>query len=105
MVVRGRDVGELLRDVVERALPQIAGERQHVRLVHEREVLAVARLRELERESHAALDAHARVDRTLRRDLVRRALAEEAAFARVRAFGVLAHDEEVDTVVVRFGPP
>ena len=57
-------------------------------------------LGKLEREAHAALDTHAGVDRALRRDLVRRALAQEAAFARVGAFGVLAHDEEVDAVVV-----
>ena len=40
-----RDVGVLGRDLVERALPEVAGEREHVRLVHEREVLARARLR------------------------------------------------------------
>ena len=43
-------------------------------------------------------------DRALRRDLVRRAVAQEAAFARVRAFGVLADDEEVDAVVVAVRP-
>ncbi len=32
-----------------------------------------------------------------------RAVAEETAFARVRPFGVLAHDEEVDAVVVAAG--
>ena len=95
-----RDVGVLGGDLVERALPEVAGEREHVRLVHEREVLAVARPGEVEREAHAALDPDARVDRTLRRDLVRRALAEEAAFAGVGALGVLPHDEEVDAVVV-----
>ena len=66
--------------------------------------LRVARPGELEREAHAPLDTHARVDRTLRRDLVRRALAQESALARVRALGVLAHDEEVDAVVVATGP-
>ena len=59
-----------------------------------------AAAREVEREAHAPLDAETRVDRSLRRDLVRRALAQEPALARVGAFGVLAHDEEVDAVVV-----
>ena len=62
--------------------------------------MRVARLRELERVADAALDAHAGVHRALRRDLVRRALAQEAALARVGALGVLADDEEVDAVVV-----
>ena len=47
----------------------------------------------------APLGAHARVDRSLRGDLVRGVLAEEAALTRVRALGVLAHDEHVDAVV------
>ena len=38
VVVAGRDVGVLGGDLVEGALPEIAGEREHVRLVHEREV-------------------------------------------------------------------
>ena len=42
-VVVGRgDVGVLGGDLVERALPQVAGEGQHVGLVHQREVLARA---------------------------------------------------------------
>ena len=42
MVVGGGDVGVLGGDLVERALPEVAGEGQHVGLVHQREVLAVA---------------------------------------------------------------
>ena len=38
VVVGGRDVGVLSRDGVERALPEVARERQHVRLVYEGEV-------------------------------------------------------------------
>ena len=87
------DVGVLGRDLVERALPEVAGEREHVGLVHEREVLALTRPGELERVAHAALDAHAGVHRALGRDLVRRALAQEAALARVGALGVLADDD------------
>ena len=81
----GGDVGVLGGDLVERALPEVAGEREHVGLVHQREVPARPAAGELERVAHAPLDAVARVDRALRRDLVRRALAQEAALARVGA--------------------
>ena len=40
VVVGGGDVGVLGGDLVEGALPEVAGEGQHVGLVHEREVLA-----------------------------------------------------------------
>ena len=40
VVVRRADLRVLGGDLVERALPQVAGERQHVGLVHEREVPA-----------------------------------------------------------------
>ena len=62
-----------------------------------------ARPGELEREAHAALDAHARVHRSLGGDLVGRALAQEAALARVHAFGVLADHDEVDVGVPGVG--
>ena len=106
VVVRGRDVGVLGGDLVERALPQVAGEGEHVGLVHEREVAPAARLLsgQLEREADAALDAHPRVDRALRGDLVRRALAQEPALAGVDALGVLADDDEVDAALSRLGP-
>ena len=42
VVVGGGDVGVLGGDLVERALPEVAGEGEHVGLVHEREVLARA---------------------------------------------------------------
>ena len=45
VVVAGRDVRVLGRDLVERPLPEIAGEREDVRLVHQREVAAGPRLR------------------------------------------------------------
>ena len=97
------DVGVLGRDRVEGPLPEVAGEREHVGLVHEREVLARARPREVERVADAPLDAHARVHRALRRDLVRRALAQEPALARVDALGVLADHDEVDVGVAGVG--
>ena len=96
MVVGGGDVGVLGGDLVERALPQVAGEGEHVGLVHQREVLALAAAGQVEGVADAALDAHAGVDRALGGDLVRRALAQEAALAGVGALGVLADDDEVD---------
>ena len=50
---------------------------------------------QLEGVADAALDAHAGVDRALGGDLVRGALAQEAALAGVGALGVLADDDEV----------
>ena len=84
VVARG-DVRVLGRHLVERALPEVAGEREDVRLVHQREVPARPRLREVEREADAPLDAEPGVDRALRRDLERGPVAEEPTLARVRA--------------------
>ncbi len=55
---------------------------------------------QLERIPDASLDAHPRVDRTLGRDLVRRALAQHATLAHVGALGVLADDHEVVRLIV-----
>ena len=101
VVVRGLDIGVLGCDGIERALPEVAREGEHVRLVHQREMVTVAGAGEVEREAHAALDTEAGVDRTLCRDLVGRSVAEEPAFARVDPFGVLADHGEVDAVVER----
>ena len=94
MVVVPGDVGMVAGDVRDGALPQVAGEGQHVRLVHQGQAVA-APGGQLEGKAHAALHAHAGVDRALRGHLVRRPLAQEAAFAGVGALGVLAHDDEV----------
>ena len=97
------DVGVLERHRVEGALPEVAREREHVGLVHEREVLARTRPGQLERVPDAPLDAHAGVHRALGGDLVGRALPQEPALARVHAFGVLADDDEVDVGVAGVG--
>ena len=99
VVVGGGDVGVLGGDLVEGALPEVAGEGEDVRLVHEREVLAGPALGQLEGVADAALDAHAGVHRALGGDLVRRALAEHAALAGVGALGVLADHDHVDVVL------
>ena len=52
---------------------------------------------QLEGVAHAALDAHPGVHAALRGDLVRRAPAQHAALADVRALGVLADHDEVVT--------
>ena len=99
VVVRGLGVGKLGRDLVERPLPEVAGEGQHVRLVHEGDVATFAGLRQLERVPDTPFDTHPGVDRTLRGDLVRRSLPEHPALPHVRALGVLAdHDEVVGAV-------
>ena len=101
VVVGGGDVGVLGCDLVERALPEVAREGEDVGLVHQGEVLALARPGQVEGVADAPLDPHPRVDRALGRDLVGRALAEEPALARVGALGVLAHHDHVDAVVER----
>ena len=58
---------------------------------------------QLERVADAPLDAHAGVHRPLGGDLVRRALPQEPALARVHAFGVLADDDEVDVGMAGVG--
>ena len=84
---------------MERALPEIERVGQHVGLSAERERLALVSLaRVIECIAQAALDAHARVDRLLHGDFVLRAAAKIAAGARVKTFGVLAHDDKVDVL-------
>ena len=56
-------------------------------------------LGQLEGVADAALDAHAGVDRALGGDLVRRALAQDAALAGVGALGVLADHDHVDVAL------
>ena len=98
--VVGLDVRELPGDLLERPLPQVAREGQHVGLVHERERAApVGRGGQLERVAHAPLDPVARVDRLLHRDLVGGALPVETAGAAVEPLGVLPNHHEVHVVL------
>ena len=64
---------------------------------------ARARTGEVEGVPHAPLHPHPRVHRSLGRHLEWRALAEEAALARVHPFGVLTHDDQVDVGMARVG--
>ena len=95
MVVARGDLRVLLGDDVERALPEVAREGQHVLLVHQREVLALGAGGPVERVADAALHPEPRVDRPLRRDLVGSALAQEPALTGVGALGVLPDHLEV----------
>jgi len=64
-----------------------------------------AALGELEGVPNAALHAVAGVDRALRGNFERRAAPERAAFARIGALRVLAHDDEVGVRGDRAGTP
>ena len=96
MVVRGLDLGVLLRDRVEGALPQVTRKGQHIGFVHECQVL-LAGHGQLEGVTNTPLHTVTGIDRSLRGDLVRRVLAEEAAFTGVGALCVLANHDEIMT--------
>ena len=62
-----------------------------------------ARRGELERELQDAVDAFAREHRFLEHDLALGALEQAPADRRILAFGVLAHDDEVDVARLAIG--
>ena len=97
MVVVPGDVRVVSRDLRNRALPEIAGEGQHVGLVDQRQLVAPAR-GQVEGEPGAALGSHPGVDGALRGHLVGCALAEKSTLTGVRALGVLADDRKVGTL-------
>ncbi len=96
MQVVDRHRGVLGRDGVDGALPEAARVSEHVGLVHEGELLALALCRRLEAVANEPLNAESRVDGDLVGDLLRRANANRAAVAHVRSLCTLAHDHEVD---------
>ena len=95
VVVGGAEAGVLGGDLLERPVPEVTGVGHHVGLVHQRDVPAPLG-GQLEAEADGALGTHAGVHRALRDDLVRGSLAQEAALARVGAFGVLPDDGHID---------
>ena len=99
MVIRRLDVAILASHLVERALPKVARELQHVRLMDQCKVPARAAAGKFKRETHAALYSHACVDTALRRYFVGRPPAKESALASVGAFGVLTNHDAVDVVL------
>ena len=76
-----------------------------VRLGDQREVLARALARELEREAVDALDALAGEDRGLGGDLLGQSLVHAAAGAGVFALGVLPDDDPVDILKQHLSTP
>ncbi len=86
--------GDLQRDLV----PHHHRMALRVALGDHGQQLAGARLRQLEREAHDALDADAGHHRHVGRGLDRVALVDAAADAGVLAFGVLAHDDPVQVL-------
>ena len=90
------DLGVLGADGLHGAPPQVAGVDEHVVLVDEGEVLGRPGLGLGEGVADQALHPVGRVDADLGGDLVRRALAHDAAVTAVEALGALAHHDEVD---------
>ena len=95
MVVGGLQLAVFRDDFIECTLPEVASEGEHIRFVHQREMLGRARSGQLAGEADAAFYAHAGIHRALSGYLVRSAFAEEAAFACVSAFRVFTHHEHV----------
>ncbi len=89
------DVGVLGGDLVEGALPQVAGKGQDVGLVDQGE-MAAPRLGQVEGEPDTALHPEAGVHRALRGHLGGGAFAQEPTLARVGPLGVLPDDGKVD---------
>ena len=94
----GLHVGIVLRHFVEDLVPQHHAVALRVRLGDQRQVLARALARQLEREAVDALDAGAREHGSLGGDLLRQAPVHAAAGAGVLALGVLADDDPVDVL-------
>jgi hypothetical protein len=95
VLVGDLDVTELLAHLRDDAGPQLSGERQHVRLVHQGEVLAPLR-GPGEGVPHDPFDAERGVQAHLGGDLVRCAGADGPTGAGVGPLGALADDDEVD---------
>ena len=89
------DVGELLPHLRDSALPQRAGVRQHIRLVHPGQ-LPAPRLCAIKGIADDALNAEAGVLGDLAGHLVGGSAPQTPAVATVEPLGPLAHDNEVD---------
>ena len=92
----GLDVGELLADGVGALVPPRHADGDAVALGGDGELLALAAVGQLEGIAHDAVGAVAGEDRFLDHDLALGAGEQAAAQVGVFAFGVLAHDEEID---------
>ena len=91
--------------LVDRPLPEVAGEGEHVGLVHQGQMVPGPGGGQLEGEPGAALDAVAGVHRSLRGHLEGGPLAKETTLAGVGALGVLPDHHEVTVRGGRTGHP
>ena len=89
-------VGELARDLRADLVPHHHGVTLRVRFGHDGEQLARARARERKGEAEDPLDADARHDRDVGRDLDRQAAMHASADPGIFALGILAHDHPVE---------
>ena len=101
MVVGNTNLWKLGRHRIERALPQVAGKREHVRFVHQRHMFAFTLCCQFECITNATLDSEPCVHTALRGNLVHGSFAQYSTFAGVRAFGVFANHHKA----VRLGMP
>ena len=102
VVLVGLEAGIVLRHRGEALVPVRHGDRDAVRLGARGDVL-LARLGELERVLHDAVDAAAREDRLLHDDFIGRIFVDAAAHAAVLALGVLAQHDVVDVAGLAAG--
>ena len=103
VVVGGIDICEFARHAVEGALPEISGEGQHVRLVHQGDVPALTGGRQLEGVTHATLHPHPRVDRPLGGHFGRGAAPEHPALTHIGPFSVFTDHYELVRCVMAGG--
>ena len=90
------DVGELGSDRGKRSGPEVAGVRQHVRLVDHGHLTAFASRRPPECIADHALHAVPRIEALFGRDLGRRVFVQKTAGAGIEALGALADHDHVD---------
>ena len=90
------DIREFLRDLVGDLVPHHHAMPLRVRFGNDGEEFSRARLRQLERVAHDALDADAGENRDLRADFLRQPAMHPPAAAGIFAFGVFAHDHPVE---------
>ena len=95
MVVRSCNLWKVFGNLVEGALSQIAGKREHVGFVHQCQVLARARGGKFECVTHTTLYTARSVHTSLRCNFVRCPLTQHAAFACIRTFCVFANHNKL----------
>ena len=105
VVIGSRHVRILGGDAIEGALPQVAGEGEHIGLVNQCDVLAWARGCQLECVPHATFHTMCSVHAALRGYFEWRALAQHSSLAGIGTLGVFPNDDElVWCGVARRGP-